>query len=650
MAIDRVTPCLDAGRFPVKGIIGDHLLVTADAFPDGHERIAVRLRHRPPGSDGWQELAMLGPDNDRWTAHLPLTRLGRHEYTVVAWVDAFGTWRHDLERRIDAQAVSRVDLAIGAGLVRAAAERAGSDDPVDEDAARLAVLAAALDGHPSAERTALALDGELGTLMARHPDRRFESSWEPVLAVTVDPPQARFSAWYELFPRSAAAEAGAHGTFRDVIERLDYVADLGFDVLYLPPIHPIGRTFRKGPNNALVAGPNDPGVPWAIGAAEGGHRAIHPELGSMADFEALVAAARERDINVALDVAFQASADHPWLVEHRDWFRERPDGSIQYAENPPKKYQDIYPFEFEIEDWRGLWEAQRDVVRFWMERGVRIFRVDNPHTKPFAFWEWLIGGLKQSDPDVLFLAEAFTRPKVMYRLAKLGFSQSYTYFTWRNSRAELTDYLEEITRPPVSRFFRPNLFANTPDILHAYLQEGGRPAFAARFVLAATLGASYGIYGPPFELAEGTPREPGSEEYLDSEKYEQRHWDLDRPDSLAPLIRLVNAIRRDHPALQSDERLEFLPTNEEAVIAYSKQSADGADIIVCVVNLDPGGSHTARVTLPLAAYGLAEGEVTARELLDDTAATVTGASLDVHLDPAERAAHVFQLAPVSAPG
>jgi starch synthase (maltosyl-transferring) len=641
--IDAVMPSIDGGRFAVKGVVGDEFAVAADVFGDGHDRIAVRLRHRPPGEPEWRELPMGEPDNDRWHARLPLERVGRHEYTVVAWVDAFATWRHDLERRAEAGSVSAVDLVIGARLVREAAGRA-----VGEDGERLRRHADAIDGEPTPARVAAALDDELATRMARHPDRRFETAWEPVLAVTVDPPHARFSAWYELFPRSTVDGEPRHGTFRDVVRRLPYVADLGFDVLYLPPVHPIGRAFRKGPNNALEAGPGDPGVPWAIGAEEGGHTAVHPGLGTLEDFDALVAAAEAHGIRVALDIAFQASADHPWVREHPAWFRWRPDGTVQYAENPPKKYQDIYPFDFETDDWRGLWRALLDVVRFWVGHGVRIFRVDNPHTKPYAFWEWLIGEVKASDPDVLFLSEAFTRPKVMYRLAKLGFSQSYTYFTWRNTREELTSYLEEVTRPPVSHFFRPNLFANTPDILHAYLQEGGPPAFAVRFVLAATLGATYGIYGPPFELFEGTPREPGSEEYLDSEKYQLRHWDLAGRESLAPLIRRVNAIRRTHPALATNERLWFLPVDDEGVIAYSKHTEDSSDVVVVVVNLDPHTSRRATVSLPVEAYGLDPSGYLARELLSERAEPRAGHQLEAQLDPQTQPVAIWHLAPLGA--
>jgi starch synthase (maltosyl-transferring) len=650
VAIDAVMPCLDRGRFAIKRVLGDILTVTADVFPDGHELIAVRLRHRPPGAAAWQEVVMGDPDNDRWRADVALDTVGRHEYTVAAWVDAFATWRHDLERRIEAATVTAVDLAIGAALLRAAAARARADASTASisDGDRLDAIAdvvdgEAVDGEPTNERTSLALGDELAMLMARHPDRRFESRWEPPLAVVVDPPHARFSAWYELFPRSASPEPGRHGTFRDVIERLEYVADLGFDVLYLPPIHPIGRTFRKGPNNALEAGADDPGVPWAIGAPEGGHTAVHPDLGTIGDFDALVEAAAGHGVRIALDLAYQASADHPWLTEHRDWFRERPDGTIQYAENPPKKYQDIYPFDFESEDWRALWLGLLDVVRFWIEHGVRIFRVDNPHTKPFDFWEWLIGTVKATEPDVLFLAEAFTRPKVMYRLAKLGFSQSYTYFTWRNERAEIAAYLEEITRPPLSDFFRPNLFANTPDILHAYLQEGGRAAFEARLVLAATLGATYGIYGPPFELLEGTPREPRSEEYLDSEKYEQRLWDLDDPRSIAPLVRQVNAIRREHPALRSNERLWFLPSGDDRVIAYAKHTADRSDVILVAVNLDPHATRTARIEVPHDALGLDPATMAADELLTRSPSRLDGGTLVLELDPLTGPARIHQL-------
>ncbi len=645
VVIDQVLPNVDGGRFNVKRVVGDTLTVQADAFSDGHDHITVRLLHRPPGAESWSELPMGDPDNDRWTAELPLTRMGRHEYTVVAWIDHFGTWRDDLGRRVEADTVTPVDMAIGAGLVRDAAARAA-----EPDAARLRAWADAIDGEPSDVRVHTAMDEGLATLMDDHPDRRFETLWEPVLAVTVDPPHARFGAWYELFPRSASPEPGRHGTFRDVIDRLSYVSGMGFDVLYLPPIHPIGRAYRKGPNNTLMASADDPGVPWAIGTEEGGHLSVHPELGTLVDFDALVAAAAEHDIRIALDLAFQTSGDHPYLREHPEWFKSRPDGTIQYAENPPKKYQDAYPFDFESDAWAALWTELRRVTRFWMDHGVRIFRVDNPHTKPFGFWEWLIDDLKASDPDVIFLAEAFTRPKIMYRLAKLGFSQSYTYFTWRNERRDLIEYLEEIARPPVSDFFRPNFFTNTPDILHAYLQEGGRAAFEARFVLAATLAPSYGIYGPPFELLQGIPREPDSEEYLDSEKYQLRYWDLESSESIAPLITAVNRIRREHPALQSHERLWFLPTSDDHVIAYSKHTADRSDVILTIVNLDPAGAHRGSVSLPVGEYGLDPGGFEAHDLLSDRRSREQGVDIEFELDPSVRVARILRLIPSARPG
>ena len=581
---------------------------------------------------------MDGPDNDRWLGEIKLEELGRHEYSVATWIDHFASWRRDLSIRRDENVVSDVDLHIGADLVAAAAARSSGADQ-----ARLELLSAALREPQTERAVATALSDELLTLMARYPDRRFESTWRPPLAVIVEPARARFGAWYELFPRSASAEAGVHGTFRDVIDRLEYVADLGFDVLYLPPVHPIGSAFRKGPNNTLEVGPLDPGVPWAIGSAEGGHTATHPQLGSLDDFDALVSAARARDIDIALDLAFQTSPDHPWVTEHRDWYKARPDGTIQYAENPPKKYQDAYPLDFESQDWRALWQELLSLVRFWIDHGVRIFRVDNPHTKPFAFWEWLIAEVKERDPEVLFLAEAFTRPKVMYRLAKLGFSQSYTYFTWRNDKPSLTSYFNEISQPPLNQFFRANLFTNTPDILHEYLQQGGRAAFQVRAVLAATLGASWGIYGPPFEQLEGVPLRPGSEEYLESEKYQLRHWDLERSDGIAPLIKQLNQLRREHAALQSDERLRFLDVDDDAVIAYSKHSADGSDVIVSIVNLDNTATRGGRVQLPLDDLGLSGSSYLASELLTGHEESRQLPHLEVSLDPGELPARIYHL-------
>ena len=612
----------------------------ADAFADGHDVVSVLLRHRRDGG-GWSEGPMEALGNDRWRASFDVDHLGRHEYAVAARTDAWATWRRDLRTRIEAGQDVAVDLLIGADLVAGTAERARGSD-----ATTLAAWAAELRGEGSTEaRANLALDDELDVLMGRHADRRHETVSD-AYGVVVEPVRARCSAWYELFPRSTSPTPGRHGTFRDVIARLDYVTGLGFDVLYLPPIHPIGRTHRKGPNNITTAGPDDPGVPWAIGAAEGGHTAVHPELGTLDDFRALVRAAEERGIAIALDLAYQASPDHPWVREHPAWFRQRPDGTVQYAENPPKKYQDIYPFDFESDDWRGMWEHLADVVRFWIGHGVHIFRVDNPHTKALPFWEWMIADVKRDHPEVMFLAEAFTRPKVMYRLAKVGFSQSYTYFTWRTTKWDLTSYFEEVTRPPVAEFFRPNVWPNTPDILHETLQHGGRPTFQARVVLAATLAATYGIYGPAYELLEHAPREPGSEEYLDSEKYQVRHWELNHPDGIGPLIATLNRIRHEHPALQTNERLDFHPIDDDELIAYTKRSGDGSDTILTVVSLDPSRPRSGTLELPLEELGIAvDRPYEVEDLLDGSVRLWHGPSTLVEVDPATCPARIYHVRP-----
>ena len=637
--IEGVSPLVDGGRFPVKRIVGDRVVVEADAFADGHDVVVTVLRHRSPDAD-WIEIPMDPLGNDRWRASFTVDVIGRHEYTVAAWTDAWMTWRGDLVKRLDAGQDVTVDLRIGAALVESAARRAAAEG-ADEDALELERWAARLRQGTAARAT---LDDALDRPMRRHPDLAHVTTFEPTLGIVVDPVHARFSSWYELFPRSASPQPGRHGTLRDVIDRLAYVEGLGFDVLYLPPIHPIGRTFRKGPNNVTTAGPEDPGVPWAIGGPEGGHTTVHPALGTIEDVDALVEAARRRGIRVALDIAFQASPDHPAVREHPSWFRQRPDGTVQYAENPPKKYQDIYPFDFESEDWPSLWRELCDIFRFWIGHGVEIFRVDNPHTKAFPFWEWAIGELKRDHPEALFLAEAFTRPKVMHRLAKVGFSQSYTYFTWRTHKQELTDYFLELSRPPVADFFRPNVWPNTPDILHETLQVGGRPAFEARFVLAATLSATYGIYGPAFELCENVPREPGSEEYRDSEKYQLRHWDLDRPDNLAPLITAVNRIRRDHPALQANDGLTFHEIDDDALLAYTKHTADGTDIVLIVVSLDPHATRIGTLRLHHAALGLDEGRgVEAADLLEGGTETWSGSGPAIELRPGRRQARLFQL-------
>ena len=637
--VDAVHPAVDGGRFAVKRIAGDRVDVEAHCFTDGHDALRVMLRWREEDSTGWAEVEMRPLGNDVWRASFSAERIGRYRYTVVAWVDHFLTWREEFARREDDADLS-IAAQIGAELVEAAAGRAQ-----DEDAKRLQAWAVRLRAARDIEAIrATGLDVALADIAMRYPDRALATAWPVELPLVVDRERARYSAWYELFPRSAAEAPGRHGTLKDVERRLPYVAELGFDVLYLPPIHPIGREKRKSKNNALAAGPDEVGSPWAIGAAEGGHKAIHPQLGTMDDFRSLVAAAKQQGIEIALDIAYQCAPDHPYVKRHPKWFRRRPDGSVQYAENPPKKYQDIYPFNFESEDWRGLWAELKSVFDFWIGEGVRIFRVDNPHTKSFAFWEWAIAAIRREHPDVIFLAEAFTRPKVMHRLAKLGYTQSYTYYAWRNTKRELTEYFTELSQGPGREYFRPNVWPNTPDILTEALQFGGRPVFMMRLVLAATLSANYGIYGPAYELMEQVAREPGSEEYLDSEKYQLRHWDLGRADSLRPFVAAVNRIRRENPALRTDWRLRFFDTDNDQLIAYCKTTEDLENAVVCIVNLDPHHAHSGWVTLDLDMLGIDAGsQYQMHDLLTGARYRWTGPRNFVKIDPQRVPAHVFRV-------
>ena len=612
--IEGITPQVDGGRYSVKRVIGEEVIVEADAFADGHDALVCRLRYRHEFETEWREAPMTALGNDRWRGTFTVEKIGLYLYTVVAWVDAFQSWRAEFARRIDPADIASA-AQMGAKLVAEAANRAGAADA--ERLWRWSEQLAGATGAGVESVKRLGLDEELAAQVARYPDRRFEAIYDKELGVVVDVERARFSTWYEMFPRSAG-EPGRHGRFRDCEDRLPYIAAMGFDVLYFPPIHPIGHTGRKGKNNTLEAAPDDVGSPWAIGAEgegnEGGHKSIHPELGTLKDFRSLVEKAREHGIAIALDIAFQVSPDHPYVRQHPDWFKSRPDGTIQYAENPPKKYQDIYPLNFECESWYALWKELKSVFEFWIAEGVSIFRVDNPHTKPFAFWEWVIGEIKGRHPEVIFLSEAFTRPKMMHRLAKLGFTQSYTYYTWRNTKAELTEYFTELTQGAGREYFRPNAWPNTPDILHATLQQGGRAAFTARVLLAGTLCANYGLYGPAYELQEHAPREPGSEEYLNSEKYELRHWNLERSDSLSGLIARLNAARRDNPALQSDWSLAFLDIDNDQLIAYRKSTPDLSNIIVTVVNLDTRYVQSGWLDLAVDAIGLEPGA--AYEALD----------------------------------
>ena len=637
--IDAVRPAVDGGRFAVKRVAGEALEVEAHCFADGHDVLRARLLWRAEDARDWQEVEMKPLGNDVWRAQFTPKEIGRYRYSAAAWVDAFATWRHDFARREDPADQALAALA-GAYLADEAAARAKG-----ADAQQLKDWAARLRAAKKPEEIrATALDEVMAALAMRYPDRSLEARWGVDMPLIVDRERARYSTWYELFPRSAGTQPGKHGTFKDVEKRLAYVAELGFDVLYMPPIHPVGRERRKGKNNAVTAGADDVGSPWAIGAKEGGHKSILPALGTPEDFRSLVKAAAKHGIEIALDIAFQCAPDHPYVKEHPEWFRKRPDGSVQYAENPPKKYQDIYPFDFESADWQGMWQELKSVFDFWIGEGVKIFRVDNPHTKAFPFWEWAIAEIRRAHPDVLFLAEAFTRPKVMHRLAKLGYTQSYTYFAWRNTKQELTEYFTELAQGPGKEYFRPNVWPNTPDILTEALQVGGRVVFMQRLALAATLSASYGIYGPAYELMEHLPREPGSEEYLHSEKYQLRHWDLERADSLRAYIAAFNRIRRENPALQSDAGLRFCNTDNDQLLAYSKQTADGSNLIVCVVNLSPHHTHGGWVELDLAALGIEpDRPYQMHDLLSGARYMWNGPRNFVQLDPQRSPAHVFRV-------
>jgi starch synthase (maltosyl-transferring) len=640
VVIEGVKPEIDGGRFAAKRVIGDSVRVEVDIFTDGHDAIAAILLYRHENSAGWLEVPMQFDVNDRWWAVFTVSELGRYRYTFHGWVDHFETWQRDLLKRISADQDTPVDYLIGADHIEGAVKRSNG-----RDAEWLRDQADFLrSDRPIAEKRERGAAEALNRCMKTYPDRRFATEYERELEIVVDPILGRFSAWYELFPRSTSPAPGRHGTFADVTARLDSIADLGFDIVYLPPIHPIGRHFRKGRNNTTTPESDDVGSPWAIGSEEGGHKSILPQLGTLADFQRMVARASDLGLKIALDIAFQAAPDHPYVKEHEEWFRKRPDGTIQYAENPPKKYQDIYPFEFESSKWQELWEELKSVFTFWIRNGVSVFRVDNPHTKPFPFWEWVITGIKRDYPEILFLSEAFTRPKIMYRLAKLGFSQSYTYFPWRNTKWELTTYLTELTKTDIREFFRPSQWPNTPDILTEFLQTGGRPAFMMRFILAATLGASYGIYGPAFELFEGRAVRPGSEEYLDSEKYQIRHWDWKSTDSLRELIALVNRIRRENAALHEDWSLEFHPVDNDQLICYSKQSNDRSNLIVVVVNLNPHYTHSGFVDLRLDRLGLDQAHpYQVHDLLTGARYIWTGARNYVELNPHSTPAHIFKV-------
>jgi starch synthase (maltosyl-transferring) len=639
--IERINLDIDGGRYRAKAVVGDSVEVSADIFRDGPDLLLALIRYKGPQDSRWSESPMHAVGNDRFSGTFIPTTIGRYKVTIEAYTDHFGTWRRDLGRRVEAGQDVDLELEEGAllleqhlGLVPARHRK-----PLQRAISVVRSQPNNLQHGFTDERVAAMLDPEIAELMSRYHTRKGSNTYRPVLEVTVDRERARFGAWYEFFPRSTG-KAGAHGTLATSAELLQVISDMGFDVVYLPPIHPIGMTNRKGKNNSLIAEPGDVGVPWAIGGPEGGHTAIHPDLGTIDDFDRFVAEARRLDVEIALDFAIQCSPDHPWVTEHPEWFHHRPDGTIKYAENPPKKYQDVYPINFDTDNAAGLWRELKKIVDFWISHGVKIFRVDNPHTKPFPFWAWLIESIQSEHPDVIFLSEAFTRPKVMRSLAKLGFSQSYTYFTWRNSKWELTEYLAELTQTEMALYFRPNFFTNTQDILHEYLQTGGPPAFKVRLVLAALLSPSYGVYSG-FEFFENVPREPGSEEYLNSEKYELRPRAYDSEHSLIPYITKINDIRRKHPALAELTNLHFHHADKDSIIAFSK-SSPGSDPILAVVNLNPFHWEEATVHLDLPVLGLeASRPFEVHDLVSDASYVWRGPHNYVRLDPWREPAHIF---------
>ncbi len=637
VVIENLQPLLDGGLYPIKRTVGEDLVVEADIFKDGHDVVAAVLKWRVVGGRAWRETPMNFVDNDRWRGVCALYDEAIHEYTVEAWTDTFRSWQREFAKKFEAGiSALRSEALEGAALVAAAAKRARDR----ADASRLREFSEQISTAANSEIHSVAQSGELEVLMATYPDRSDATQFAPAPRVVVDRQAALFGSWYEFFPRSAEGRGDRGSTFRNCLPRLDDAKAMGFDVIYFPPIHPIGHTNRKGRNNSITCEPGDPGVPWAIGSEAGGHKAVEPTLGTLADFDWLQKEVRKRGMEIALDFALNCSPDHPYVKEHPEWFYRRPDGTIKYAENPPKKYEDIYPLNFRCENWRELWTEIKSIVLFWAERGVRIFRVDNPHTKPVAFWEYLITGVREKYPDTIFLSEAFTRPKMMKALAKAGFNQSYTYFTWRNSKRELIEYFTELTQTEMSEYFRPNLWPNTPDILPFVLQEGGRPTFMIRVLLAATLSPLYGIYSG-YELCENEAL-PGREEYLDSEKYQFKERDWNAPGNIKDWITKINKIRKQNRALQLYTNLRFYHAENDAILFYGKMTAARDNIILVVVNLDPHRKQNSFVDVPIEQFGQMESdEYRVQDLLSGATYTWRGRRNYVELDPEIQPAHIF---------
>ena len=637
--IENVKPEIDGARFPIKRVVGEEVKVLADIFCDGHDLVAASLLYRKSLEKEWTEIPMTHMGNEAWQAEFVIQEKANYLYTIKAWVDHYSSWCSDLQKKFDAGQEVRVDLQIGMALMEDALGRANK-----EDAQKISEFIKAFKAEKEIKKKiAIALSLDLRRLIKAYPRADKTTIYDKELEIDVDDGKALFSAWYEMFPRSCSEDPKRAGTFNDCKKQLPQLSKMGFDVLYFPPIHPIGKSKRKGKDNATVALPEDPGSPWAIGSRDGGHKSIDPTLGSFKDFEDLINEAKKFNIELALDLAFQCSLDHPYLKQHPEWFKKRPDGTIQHAENPPKKYEDIIPFNFESENWQELWQELKSIVVFWIEKGIRLFRVDNPHTKPFAFWEWMIAEVKKDYPDVLFLSEAFTRPKVMYRLAKLGFSQSYTYFTWRNTKFELSQYLSELTSTELRDFFRPNFWTNTPDILPEFLQYGGRPAFVIRLILASTLSSNYGVFGPVFELCVNDAL-PGREEYKSSEKYEIKHWDRSIPGNLSELMARINKIRRENKALQIPWNLKFHEVDNEYLLFYSKTTPDLENIILVVVNLDPFHKQSGWIKIPIQQFGIDPNKsYLAHDLIGGDKYLWQGEKNYVELNPAVLPAHVLRI-------
>lgn len=639
--IEAVQPTIDNGRYPVKREVGDELEVTADIFKDGHDVLAALLKYRVKGEKKWHETPMKHICNDRWKGKFELTENTRYEYTIEAYTELFLSWKAELEKKCKGNDDLSSELLEGLAFVKSALFRAKGHDKeiIQENIHRIEKN---LKAKAQKEAIRAALGEELTAVMLRYPDRTEATLYAKPLEVIVDRVKARYAAWYEFFPRSQGTVPGKSATFKDCEKRLDEIRRMGFDVIYFPPIHPIGKTNRKGPNNSLICGPDDPGCPYAIGNEFGGHKAIEPSLGTFKDFESLRKKAEQYGMEIALDFAINCSPDHPYVKDHPEWFYKRPDGTIKYAENPPKKYEDIYPLNFYCSDMEGLWKEMLSYFLFWAEKGVKIFRVDNPHTKPVAFWEWVIHEVQKDHPDVIFLAEAFTRPKMMKALGKAGFTQSYTYFTWRNFKQEIIDYFTELTKSPMKEFYRGNLFTNTPDILPMILQEGGRPAFKLRVVLAATLSSVYGIYSG-YELCENDPI-PGKEEYNNSEKYDYKVWDWDREGNIKDYIAQINMIRRTNEALHHYNNLKFYKADNDNILFYGKMTEDLSNIILVAVNLDPFQKHDSFVYLPIHEYNIEPDETyQVHDLLNNERYLWKGSKNFVSLDPNVKPAHIFKI-------